>query len=664
MAWSKYFDAAKRGDLLAAFDAMVGLGMRPLPVGECDKSGTLKKPFGQGWGIAPVQERRKTLERLIEQSVPVGIGCQADGYAVLDIDPPGKDRSQLPQAWKEAATILLGGEDWPRTLIIKTAAGCHVWFKITSQELLTKWQNHGKLALSLPCGGKVEFFTGNNKQMQVACPPSDGKAVVMETPPADLPRPVESAILDLLEPRDVAVATATMPLKTEKAGPVNEQWFYDRLLKLTERVLNANSGERHDTYRAACRTIGGYAAGMNLQTEEKFEQAYNHLALAHKEAKPEVTDYVLVETFKWGWNKGLERPLTPPFQNTCPEIPAEFRGDQPIVDEAANAADILALMDQREWLWGSKETKVGWFQTGKLHLLEGKEGTGKTRWILDLVKRWSLDQNWPDGSKITIDTDSKILFCAADSHWDQIATTSQDFGIPLDNVIFSGPKTDPYDFTNIDEFRTIEALARRCDQYKIALIVVDTLMAATSKPLVDRQEVAQLSSPLRKLARDKNVAIVVVGHLNKDGETYGRAMQGMCENVIRMEADLTNPQEIKIQSVKARWNRFAMPVLHARQRETGWEYSTTNSDGNNSEQTKGRAAAMDLVKAYLATVGRSAWGEIISELEEQGVSKSTTNRALKYLVETDEIVTYKEKFPSGKECSFYEIDPRNRSDSY
>jgi hypothetical protein len=327
------------------------------------------------------------------------------------------------------------------------------------------------------------------------------------------------------------------------------------------------------------------------------------------------------------------------------------------IPDATNVADILALMKERTWLWGDPETNVGWFVKRGLHLVEGKEGTGKTRWLMDLCRRWSLDLKWPDGTEITMDTDSKILFVAADSHWDQVAMCSESFGIDPENVIFTGPKNDPYGFTNLDDPKTIAIIRLWCERYKIGMVVIDTLMAASSRPLVDPQEVAKIAAPLRELARDMNVAVVLVGHLNSQGETWGRAMGRTCDHVIRMEADENDEQNITIKSVKARWNRFVLPVIQGRQSETGWEYSTTGSDSNDEKQVKGRAGAEIAIKAHITACGKTAWGEIQDELTEQGHAKNTIDRALKFMVASSILMKWEEHFPSGKKCTFYDFEP-------
>jgi hypothetical protein len=644
--WDNYFVSANSADLVGSFDALVTLGMRPLVIGEDPKTGKIKIPLGNDWGLASIETRRQRLEHYLAEGVPVGIGVQPDGHIVLDIDPPGKDRSKLPQAWKEAASILLGSEDWPSTLTVKTQAGCHVWFKTTDQ-ISEQWANRGKLKLDLPSGGAVEFFTGNNKQIQVACPPSDGKQVAMACPPVTLPHSMEQVILELLNPDPVSFE----PKRKTKATTSEMEWYNAKLLRLTENILNAEEGKRHDTYRASCRVMGGYAVSLGLH--ELKESAYIMLASAHKEAKPEVSDYVLVETFKWGWDHGVNKPLKPPEFAKEPDVLFELSD----VGEAANTATIRALMKEREWLWGKPERNLGWFIQRGLHLVEGKEGTGKTRWIMDLVRRWSFNLPWPDGSDMSLDIDSKVLFVASDSHWDQIAMTSEAFGIPDENVIFTGPEADPYNYTSIDEPRTLDLIRHWCSRYKVAMVVIDTLMAASSRPLVDPQEVAKLAGPLRALARDMNVAIVLVGHLNSQGETWGRAMGRTCDNVIRMEADDRDEQSITIKSVKARWNRFELPVIRGRQGECGWEYDAVHSsDGDVRVQTKADAISQSII-AYLRQFASTepTRSSLVEVMMEKGYAKQTVYRVIKEMTVLGQLAeNHKDTF-SGHDIIFYSL---------
>jgi hypothetical protein len=652
MTWAAYREAAERRDMLASFDAIVALGMRPVVIGECHVTGKIKRPIGNAWGKEPVDERRRKLEGFLAESVPIGIGCQADGYVVLDIDPPGKDRSNLLPAWKETASLLFGGEDWPDTTIIGTQAGCHVWFKSTP-EIDELWRDRGKLEMKLPSGGKVEFFTGNDKQIQVACPPSEGKEFKNRKDPILIPESAAAVILDILQPHTADDAVPVQAKPTDPATPFATKWFQEKILELAGSVVNAAEGYRHDTYRKCVRTVAGYAAGLNLESMAPL--AYTMLSTAHRTAKPEVTDYVLDATFRWAWQRGVSMPLSDPMLVHFAQQAAETESiiEQESEAEAANVETILALKKERTWVWGDPKANVGWIVKRGLHLIEGKEGTGKTRFILDLKRRWGLCLPWPDGQPASMDQDEKILFVAADSHFDQIADTCVDFGIDPRSVIFTGPESHPYEFTTLDDPLTIKLIRHWCNKYSVGMVVIDTLMAASALPLVDPQEVAKLARPLRELARELNIAIILVGHLNSQGETWGRAIGRQCDNVIRMEACEHDEQRITIRSVKARWNRFDLPTIEGTQSETGWNYNQKEPGQGVAREMLKREIAENIVRGFLKLRTRAKTQEIVDHVTTSaGVSHQTVRDVVANLKGAGEIIS------EGDKPTYYRINPK------
>ena len=277
------------------------------------------------------------------------------------------------------------------------------------------------------------------------------------------------------------------------------------------------------------------------------------------------------------------------------------------------------------------------------------------------MRRWSLDLRWPDGTKTEMDPDAKILFVASDSHWDQIAMTAEAFGMPDENIIFTGPQNDPYNFTNLDDPSTLAMIRHWCTKYKVGMVVVDTLMAASARPLVDPQEVAQIAKPLRELARDMNVVVVMIGHLNSQGETWGRAMGRTCDHVIRMEADETDEQNITIRSVKARWNRFALPTIQGRQGECGWEYTCPNSDIGDAKLKTASGRAGDAVVAYLKNYGATEPTKktIVDAVVEKGHADKTVYRVIEELVLDGIIVKYQKPTFSGKEIWVFGLASEN-----
>ncbi len=651
MSWPDYFDACARNDLFAAFEALVSIGLLPVVNGE-DKHGKIKRPMAnkdEPWQHVTTDQWRQRLIGYLQNGVPVGIGCKPVGHVVFDIDPYNKDTKFLPDAWKESAQLLFGSDDWPETLIVKTEGGCHVWFQVTDS-ILQAWGRLGKKTIELPSKGKIEIFVGlSDAGSQVACAPSDGKRVSIPMAPIALPESAEQAILQAI----------TRPEKPKVdfppvIGNVSSDFEWAKMV-LAKGYLDTQLGD-YDKWLAVGMALTHKFGEDGAELWEEWSA--RHAKHIDGECAIKVRSFKRIDgdkQIRFGSLIQIAKAngAAPPQISTEP-LPTEFFEGLP---DAANIDHILALMKERKWLWGDTEKNVGWFVDRGLHLVEGKEGTGKTRWILDLVKRWSLDQHWPDGTKTEMDPDSKVLFVASDSHWDQIATTAVAFGIPSTNVIFTGPENDPYNFTNIDDPQTLAMIRHWCGRYKIGMVVIDTLMAASSRPLVDPQEVAKIATPLRELAREFSIPIVLVGHLNSQGETWGRSMGRTCDNVIRLEADEMDEQNITIKSVKARWNRFELPTIQGRQGESGWEYSTTGSDSSDEKQIKGRAGAEIAIRAHIKSCGKTAWGEIQDELQEQGHAKNTIDRALKFMVANSVLAKWEEHFPSGKKCTFYDFDP-------
>jgi len=66
--WDAYFKAVDLQDILGAFDAMVSLGLRPLPITEDPATGRIKIPaLGKAWGNSDLSFRRAKLERFISE---------------------------------------------------------------------------------------------------------------------------------------------------------------------------------------------------------------------------------------------------------------------------------------------------------------------------------------------------------------------------------------------------------------------------------------------------------------------------------------------------------------------------------------------------------------------------------------------------------------------
>lgn len=647
MTWQDYFDACADNDIYKAFEALAAVGVLPVVNGEDDK-GKIKRPIGNDWPNITTDQWREKLIGFLQNGVPVGIGAKPVGYLVLDIDPVDKDRNLLATAWREASQAIFGADDPPRTLTVRTDAGCHVWFRCPD-DLIQEWKGSGKKRVTLPSGSMVELYAGvPNGGFQVACAPSEGKTISIAVEPIELPEDAFRNIVNLTRQPDIQIREPSEAAKTES----DYEWIRSAMDAgyLDSEVEDYESWLR--VGMALCDRFGELGAELwetwsCRSGKHVTNECFAKVASFKRQGGNVVKFGTLVNVVRK--NGGPNPPRADALGPDHVEVSIEA--------EAADCETILGLMKEREWVWGDPVANVGWFVQRGLHLVEGKEGTGKTRWLMDLKRRWGLDLTWPDGSAIAIDTDAKMLFVASDSHFDQIAMTAEAFGIDPKSIIFTGPKSDPYNYTSIDDPVTLKLIRHWCTKHKVGMVVIDTLMAASARPLVDPQEVAKIAGPLRDLARELNVAIVLVGHLNSQGETWGRAMGRQCDNVIRMEADERDEQNISIRSVKARWNRFALPTIHGRQSESGWEYSTMESEKGDAKATGGREGAMVAVREYLAIAGKTSSGDLVAELVERGCAEATVFRTLKFMTGTGELIKITETFASGKTHPFYDLNP-------
>ena len=130
MTWQDYFDACADNDIYKAFEALAAVGVLPVVNGE-DAKGKIKRPMAakdEPWQNIDTDEWRNRLVRYLQNGVPVGIGAKPVGHVVLDIDPKDKDRGNLADSWREASQLIFGADVPPRTLIVASENGAHIWF--------------------------------------------------------------------------------------------------------------------------------------------------------------------------------------------------------------------------------------------------------------------------------------------------------------------------------------------------------------------------------------------------------------------------------------------------------------------------------------------------------------------------------------------------------
>jgi len=166
-----------------------------------------------------------------------------------------------------------------------------------------------------------------------------------------------------------------------------------------------------------------------------------------------------------------------------------------------------------DWLW------EGWLAAGKLHILGGQPGTGKTTIALALAASITTGAEWPDGKRADLGT--VVVWSGEDDPADTLAPRLRAAGADMQRVHFvqgvrEGHEQRPFNPSqDVGALRT--ALAGLSD---VRLLVVDPIVSAVSGDSHKNAEVRRGLQPLVDLAREHRCALLGITHFTKG--TAGR----------------------------------------------------------------------------------------------------------------------------------------------
>jgi len=170
------------------------------------------------------------------------------------------------------------------------------------------------------------------------------------------------------------------------------------------------------------------------------------------------------------------------------------------------------------WLWDQRIAR------GKLTLIAGDPGLGKSYLTLDLAARVSTGRAmpgdvWRDGRPKDEYPGVAILLSAEDDPGDTLRPRLEAAGAKLENItLVQGVRTgDHVRSFNLKE--DLKFLREMCTyDSEVKLIVIDPISAYLGDDEGhSNTKVRNLLSPLAQLAQEFNVAVVAVTHLNKGG---------------------------------------------------------------------------------------------------------------------------------------------------
>lgn len=168
---------------------------------------------------------------------------------------------------------------------------------------------------------------------------------------------------------------------------------------------------------------------------------------------------------------------------------------------------------------------------GSLILLAGDPGIGKSTLVLQTAGN-------------ICNQGKKLLYICAEESGSQVKLRAQRLNVNSDNLYV-------YSQTNL------EAVISQIDTLKPEILVIDSIQSIYTSNISSTSgsvsQIRECTNALMDIAKNKNITVVIIGHVTKDGNIAGpKVLEHMVDTVIYFEGDKYKSQRL-LRSIK---NRF------------------------------------------------------------------------------------------------------------
>jgi putative DNA primase/helicase len=160
------------------------------------------------------------------------------------------------------------------------------------------------------------------------------------------------------------------------------------------------------------------------------------------------------------------------------------------------------------WLW------EGWLAAGKVHILGGAPGTGKTTISMALAATVTTGGRWPDGSRSIVG--NVVIWSGEDDPTDTLVPRLALSGADLSRVYFIADVREGDERRSFDPARDTEPLRRKLAEIgDVRLLIVDPVVSAIAGDSHKNAEVRRGLQPLADLAASMRCALLGITHFSK-----------------------------------------------------------------------------------------------------------------------------------------------------
>jgi len=163
------------------------------------------------------------------------------------------------------------------------------------------------------------------------------------------------------------------------------------------------------------------------------------------------------------------------------------------------------------WVWEH------WLAQGKLHVLAGAPGQGKTTIALAFAATLTIGGRWPDGKRCN--AGNVLIWSGEDDPADTLLPRLVAMGADRSRVFFVEGARVGGEVVTFDPARDMHQLTRAIEKIGgISLLVVDPIVSAVAGDSHKNTEVRRALQPLVDLAANCNCAVLGISHFSKGGQ--------------------------------------------------------------------------------------------------------------------------------------------------
>lgn len=282
-----------------------------------------------------------------------------------------------------------------------------------------------------------------------------------------------------------------------------------------------------------------------------------------------------------------------------------------------------------DWLW------YPYIPYGKLTLLQGDPGEGKSTFIINVAARLTNGEAMPGTSDAgTIQT--VIYQCAEDNVADTIKPRLVAAGADCSRIAFIADESEQL---TLEDQRIEQAIK----ETKARLLIIDPLQAFMAQD-GDMQNAVRVRTVLRKLANvaaRNNCAVVMIGHMNKGagGKNLYRSLgsidiAAISRSVLMIARDNADPNLRYMFPVKSSLAAEGSPIAFRMDEKRGFTWIGKCAMGDSVKNEDANISKLDLARSFLVDIlaeGPAPAKDIIGDLAKLSIGQRTVESAKKAL---------------------------------